>query len=257
MTARVPDEPARSAGITCDLPRPDRVLAIGAHPDDVEFACGGTIAKWAAAGAAVEFLILTDGSKGTWDAGTDPAALLLTREAEARAAAAALGVGAVNFLRVVDGELDADLTRRGQVCETIRRTRPDVVLGHDPWKRYRVHPDHRHAGWLTIEGIFAARDPHFFAAQGLDPHRPDALLLFEAEAVDHAEGVTATVDAKVDALLCHASQLRSTMGIGPDDSGAVERFRTRRHEIARELAREHGVQDRCDAVEVFKLMTEL
>ena len=78
----------------------------------------------------------------------------------------------------------------------IRLLQPEVVLGHDPWKRYRLHPDHRHAGLLACEGIVAARDPHFFPEQGLAHHRPCALLLWEADEPDHAEDVTAFVDGQ-------------------------------------------------------------
>ena len=196
-----------------------RVLAIGAHPDDIEFGCGATLAKWARAGSHVELLVLTDGSKGTWEPDQDLAALVTTRRVEQGAAAHALGAREVHFLDAVDGELEADALRREQVCGVIRAVRPDVVLGHDPWKQYRLHPDHRRAGELTIDGIVAARDPHFFPEQGLAPYRPDRLLLFEAEDVDHYEHVGGTVAAKVDALLAHRSQWRSTMGIeahGPD-----------------------------------------
>jgi LmbE family N-acetylglucosaminyl deacetylase len=202
-----------------DLPTPGRVLAIGAHSDDVEFGCGGTLAKWAAAGTTVHLLVLTNGSKGTWDADADLAALVATRRREQEAAAAELGVAGVEILDLPDGELFSGLAERAVVCAAIRRIGPDVVLGHDPWKRYRLHPDHRHAGWLVLDGVVAARDHHFFPDQGLPPHRPDLVLLFEAEEVDHVERIDGQIDAKVRALLCHRSQWRSTMRI---DAGAPE-----------------------------------
>jgi len=203
---------------TFDLATPTRVLAIGAHPDDIEFGCGATLAKWARAGVHVELAVLTDGSKGTWDPQSDLATLVATRQAEQRAAAGVLGAGDVHFLGAVDGELDADAPMRERVCRLLRAVQPDVVVGHDPWKQYRLHPDHHHAGQLAIDGIVAARDPHFFPGAG-SPHRPDHLLLFEAQVVDHVEIVgDADVTNKVDALLCHHSQWRSTMGI--DDAGA-------------------------------------
>jgi LmbE family N-acetylglucosaminyl deacetylase len=200
-----------------NLATPTRVLAIGAHPDDIEFGCGATLAKWARAGVHVELAVLTDGSKGTWDPQSDLAALVTTRQREQRAAAAVLGAREVHFLGAVDGELDADRPMRERVCAVLRAVRPDVVLGHDPWKQYRLHPDHHRAGQLVIDGIVAARDPHFFPEAGA-PHRPDHLLLFEAQVVDHVETVgDADVTAKVDALLCHRSQWISTMGI--DEAG--------------------------------------
>jgi LmbE family N-acetylglucosaminyl deacetylase len=199
-----------------NLPTPARVLAIGAHSDDVEFGCGGTLAKWAAAGATVHLLVLTDGSKGTWDPDADLAALVATRRREQEAAAGELGLAGVEMLDLPDGELLSGLAERALVTAAIRRIRPDVVLGHDPWKRYRLHPDHRHAGWLLLDGVVAARDHHFFPDQGLPPHRPSRLVLFEAEEVDHLEQVGDQLDAKVRALLCHHSQWRSTMGIDPE-----------------------------------------
>jgi LmbE family N-acetylglucosaminyl deacetylase len=205
--------------LTVDLPVPVRVLAIGAHPDDIEFGCGATLAKWSAAGAEVHLLVLTDGAKGTWDPDADPIALAAARVAEQADAAARLGATAVHHAGYVDGELENGPDQRRAVSAVIRTTRPDVVLTHDPWKRYRLHPDHRNAGFLVLDAVVAARDPHFFPEQGLAPHRPDRLLLFEAEDVDHYEHVGGTVAAKVDALLAHRSQWRSTMGIeesGPD-----------------------------------------
>lgn len=196
-----------------NLAIPDVALAIGAHPDDIEFGCGATLAKWAAAGASVHLLILTDGSKGTWDAAEDLDALVARRQHEAREAAQALGASSVRFLGLSDGELESGARERALVCEVLRQVRPDVVLGHDPWKRYRLHPDHRHAGWLTLDGIVAARDPQFFPGLGGPHHRPNTLLLFEAEVPDHIERIDAYLVEKVDALLAHRSQWRSTMKI--------------------------------------------
>ena len=206
---------------------PARALAIGAHPDDVEFGCGGTLAKWAAAGCAIHHLVCTDGSKGSWDPAEDRARLVASRQEEQRAASRALGgQGEVVFLGWPDGELEAGLRQRWEVAYWIRVLRPDVVLGHDPWKRYRLHPDHRNAGLLAVEGIVAARDPHFFPEQQVEPWRPSALLLWEADEPDHTEELAPDmVDAKFRALMEHRSQLRSTMDItDPADEAQVERF---------------------------------
>lgn len=206
-----------------DLPVPTRALAVGAHPDDIEFGAGATLAKWAAAGCEVSFAICTDGSKGTWDPDADLAALVATRQEEARAAALALGGSAdVVFLGRVDGELENDRATRSELARAIRQLRPDVLLGHDPWKRYRLHPDHRAGGFLVTDALVAARDPHFFPEHGIAHHRPSALLLFEADEPDHAEAVDHThLAAKVAALEAHRSQYESTMFIsspGPDDA---------------------------------------
>lgn len=212
------------------LPVPARALAVGAHPDDVEFGAGATLARWAAAGCEVSLVICTDGSKGTWDPEADLSALVATRQDEARAAAAALGAtGEVVFLGQVDGELENDRPTRSALAKAIRRLRPDVLLGHDPWKRYRLHPDHRAAGFLTTDALVAARDPHFFPEHGIAHHRPDALLLFEADEPDHAEPVAeADLAAKLSALESHRSQYESTMFITDDPARAAdeqERFR--------------------------------
>ena len=213
-----------SAMISTNLAVPKRALAIGAHPDDIEFGCGATLAKWAEAGTVVHFLVLTDGSKGTWDPTRDRAELVATRRREQHDATNVIGAAAPEFGDQIDGELESDLATRAAVCRTIRETRPDVVLGHDPWKRYRIHPDHRHAGLLAIEAIVAARDPLFFADQGVAPHRPSTALLFEAEVVDHVECVEPRhVDARIAALLAHASQWESTMNIAGEDDAARRR----------------------------------
>ncbi len=123
--------------VSVDLPVPDVALAVAAHPDDVEFGCGATLAKWAADGCRIHHLILTDGSKGTWAADDDVAALVARRRREQREAADVLAGGTggdVTFLDWADGELEAGMEQRRQVCQVIRRTRPDVVLGHDPWR---------------------------------------------------------------------------------------------------------------------------
>jgi LmbE family N-acetylglucosaminyl deacetylase len=210
-----------------DRPAPARALAIGAHPDDVEFGCGGTLAKWSDGGAEVHIAVLTDGSKGTWDAGADLADLVATRQREQQSAADRLGASALHWGGAVDGELEVSRAGVARVCELVRRIRPDVVLTHDPWRRFRVHPDHHAAGLLVVEGVVAARDPHFFTDQGLPPHRPEDLLLFETEAVDHVEGITGFVTVKVEALLAHRSQWRSTMRIADDPEVETARFARR------------------------------
>jgi LmbE family N-acetylglucosaminyl deacetylase len=239
--------------VTVDLPVPERVLAVGAHPDDIEFGCGATLAKWADSGAQVTLCVCTDGAKGTWEPDADLGALVARREEEQRDAAAELGAVGVEFLRFVDGELRDDLPGRGALCAVIRKVRPDVVLGHDPWRPYRLHPDHRQAGHLAIGAIVAARDPHFFPELGLAPHRPATLLCFEPARVDHVESVPGHVDRKIAALLRHRSQWRSTMGIDdrPDDQRS--RFVRDLHDEARAAALHAGLR----AAEAFARVDDL
>ncbi len=238
-----------------DLPVPGAALAIVAHPDDAEFQCGGTLAKWAAGGCVINHLVLTDGSKGTWDAHVDTEALIEQRRQEQMDAASQLGSrGKVVMLGHVDGELQPTLHVRDQVAYWIRALKPDVILAHDPWKRYRLHPDHRNAGWLALDGLVAARDPHFFPHHDVGVHRPDAVLLFEAEEPDHVEDVSGFVDTKVRALMAHRSQFVTTHAIPDDDDGsAAEAFRQR--VLAR--AAQVGVAAGVPAGEAFKALTEL
>ncbi|MFM8626176.1 MAG: PIG-L deacetylase family protein [Actinomycetota bacterium] len=257
MSANDPGQPPLTApGHTSNHPAPSVALAIGAHPDDVEFGCGGTLAKWAAAGTVVHHLVCTDGSKGTWNPDADTAALVRQREEEQRAAAAALGAtGTVTFLGHVDGDLVHSREVVDAIALAIRRIKPDVVLSHDPWKRYRLHPDHRNTGLNVCDAIVAARDPHFLRHHmrdhGVTHHRPSALMLWEADEPNHVEDVGAWVDVKLAALERHASQFESTMK-ATDDAG-MEVFRQRMRTRMAELGTPHGLA----AAEIFHLMTRL
>jgi LmbE family N-acetylglucosaminyl deacetylase len=213
----------RFGPVTTNLEIPERALAIGAHPDDIEIGCGGTLAKWAAAGCTIHHLVLTDGSKGTWDPTRDVASLVATRQEEQREAARRLGGGAVGFLGRPDGELRNTIREQWEVSRWIRQVAPDVVLGHDPWRRYRLHPDHRNAGFVVTDALVAARDPLFFTDQELPPHRPAALLLFEADVANHVEDVAGFEERKIHALLAHESQYETTLGIDePVRTGRVD-----------------------------------
>lgn len=262
--------------MTIDLLTPTAALVIAAHPDDAEFGAGATLAKWASAGCVVHHLVLTDGSKGTWDPNEDLAALVGRRREEQRAAAAALGAtGEVRFADQVDGELRADDATRRIVVAAIRELRPTVVLGHDPWKRYRLHPDHRAAGWLAVDAVVAARDPHFFREQlvdGLTHHRPSALLLFEADEANHAEPADPpSISAKLSALEAHESQLETTHFYAldetlddPADSTSGQTGADARHSLLagfrdrerRKLA-VAGAAFGLEAAEVFHLIDDL
>ena len=244
-----------TAEVTSDLETPSVALAIGAHPDDVEFGCGGTLAKWAAAGCRIHHLVCTDGSKGSWDPEQDRAELIRLRQQEQREASSLLGGdGRVTFLGYVDGELEAGMVARSRVAYEIRRVKPDVVLAHDPWKRYRLHPDHRNAGFLAVDGVVAARDPHFFPEQDQPPHRPRRMLLWEADTPDHLEDISGFEDQKLRALLAHRSQFESTMRIADDSSteqvqAFSDRLRTRYKAAGSPLG--------LAAAEAFKLIPDI
>ncbi len=164
----------------------------------------------------------------------------------------------VLFLERVDGELENGVDERRAVAKVIRLVRPTVLLSHDPWRRYRLHPDHRAAGFLTLDALVAARDHHFFTELGLRPHRPESLLLWEADLPNHLEDASGFEVVKIDALLSHRSQLESTMGIGavgssnpsgPDNPEFASKVR-------RQLA-VHGSLARYPSAEAFRLMTDL
>ncbi|MYG94034.1 MAG: PIG-L family deacetylase [Acidimicrobiia bacterium] len=235
-----------------DLAIPERALAIGAHPDDIELHAGATLAKWSALGCEVSLLVCTDGSKGTWDPQANLKELVAQRQAEQQESANRLGVGGeVIFLGWVDGELDSGAQACGQVAAHIRRLRPNVVIGHDPWRRWRLHPDHRHAGWLTTNAIVAARDPHFLPKLDLPPHRPDTLLLFEADEPDHAETTTGYDTIKTWALQAFVSQYKTTLGLPttPSDNDLAGL----KQRVAEELAQQ-GTTAGLPSAELFKLI---
>ncbi len=237
------------------LPTPDRALTIGAHPDDAEFGAGGVLAKWSEGGCEASMLVITDGSKGSWDPDADPDDLMETRRTEQLRSASVLGItGEVVMLGRVDGELEYSMELRETLCWWIRRLRPNVVITHDPWKRYMLHPDHRVTGLVATDGVVAARDHLFFPAQltgEIGKHRPDAVLYWQADEPDHREDITGFVDRKVAALLCHSSQTQTTM----DDAGASsahrERFAARITRWASEVGKPAGLA----AAEVFKIVT--
>jgi len=233
------------------LETPQRALAIGAHPDDIEFGCGGTLARWASEGAEVSLLVMTDGSKGTWDPTIPSEELTVRRASEQRDAAALLGARNVELLNHVDGELVYTMDLRAELCAWVRRFRPDVVLGHDPWKRYMLHPDHRAAGLAVVDGVVAARDHLFFPEQGLPKHRPGALLLWSADQDDHWEDISATIEQKAGALLAHSSQGESTMGDAQEGGDAAQLFIDRIHEHAANAAEETPYR----YAEAFKRLT--
>jgi LmbE family N-acetylglucosaminyl deacetylase len=195
---------------------PQRVLAIVAHPDDIEFGMAGSIAHWIDAGATVTYCIITDGAAGSNEPDTDLAELARTREAEQRAAAAALGVTDVRFLGYHDGTLEPTIALRRDLTRIIRELRPDRVVTMDPTTlfardTYINHPDHRAAGEAAVYATFpsAGSRPIFpeLLAEGLEPHNVTDLYMVLSETPDLAIDITPTFERKMAALLAHKSQL--------------------------------------------------
>jgi len=237
---------------TTNMAAPARALAICAHPDDAEFFVAGTFAKWAKAGTFCAYLVLTDGSKGSWgDISSED--LVLLRQKEQRAAAEAIGVQRVDFAGFEDGFLVNNLDTRKEVALWIREIRPTVIFAHDPWKPYRLHPDHREAGFLACDAVTAAREPSVYPDSGLPAHRPNKLFLFETNTPDHAEEISHTLEDKIVALLSHKTQYKSTMDIerdlkGKADPQGITAFQTRVHEWTQESGKPFNLPH----AEVFK-----
>lgn len=234
------------------LDPPRRVLTIGAHPDDAEFGAGATIARWADEGADVTMCIVTDGSKGSWDPTEGSADLIERRRQEQETAASVLGASRVIHLGHVDGELEYSMELRLEIGRQIRIFRPDVVLSHDPWQRYQMHPDHRATGLSAVDGVVVAREPRALTDFGEPAHRPSALLLWSADEPDHAEPITERWFAtKVESLLCHSSQAATTMGNAQRGDEERARFIERLQDWHRDAGDRFGLGP-CEA---FKRLT--
>jgi LmbE family N-acetylglucosaminyl deacetylase len=207
----------------------DSYMWVVAHPDDAEFSSAGTIARLAAMGKKVYIVQVTSGDKGTPDSSVPGHELASGREVEEINAAKVLGVEEVVFLRCTDGELVPDLALREKVVRQIRTFKPDVVVSHDPYRPYALHPDHRACGYAAIDAVYpTARDPHYFPEHlndGLEPHKTAEIWFFNAEQPDLIVDITETFDNKIASLKEHASQVG-------DGIEMAKRVRERNAEIA-------------------------
>jgi LmbE family N-acetylglucosaminyl deacetylase len=213
--------------MTDPWPSPQHILVILAHPDDPEFFCGATLAKWSRAGHKITYYLLTCGDKGFNDSTTrdmTPADLCALRRLEQRAAADVIGAAAIHFLDREDGYLVPDLSLRRDIARVIRREKPDILVTCDPQNLFAVyglnHPDHRAAGQAVLDAVFpAANNKAFFPellAEGLAPHMPREVWCSLTSQPNTVLDVTDTWDVKLAALLNHKSQI-----------GDAEKFRER------------------------------
>jgi LmbE family N-acetylglucosaminyl deacetylase len=210
---------------------PQVVLAVGAHPDDIDFGASGSLAVWAEAGARVEYLVITDGSKGTPDRSLTGGELVKIRQAEQLAAADVLGAQKAHFLEYPDGELEVTMGLKKDIARVIRQVRPDTVVLLDPTMVYSEefgfinHPDHRAAGQATLDAVFPlARDhlsfPDLYTEEKLEPHKVAHVLLMNFTKANTWIDISGTFDTKVTALLKHVSQI-------PNPDGARDMLRSR------------------------------
>jgi LmbE family N-acetylglucosaminyl deacetylase len=209
------------------------VLVVGAHPDDTEFGAGGTVAAFTAAGQAAHYIVCTDGSKGSKDRAVHPTDLVRRRQAEQRGAAEELGVSSVTFLEQVDGEMENTRDVRLRIARRIRELRPHVLITHDAWRPWMLHPDHRAAGFAVTDAFVAARD-HLYLPElleeGLEPWSVPELWLWGTLQPDYWVDTSATIARKLAALRHHESQIS-------DFAALEERLR----QGARETGEPHGM----------------
>jgi LmbE family N-acetylglucosaminyl deacetylase len=205
----MPERPPDTDGI-------QRVLIVVAHPDDCDFGCAATTARWTDAGVEVAYCIVTDGQAGGHDRSVPRERMAGIRRAEQTAAAEVVGVHDITFLGYPDGELTVTHGLRRDITRVIRQKRPDRVLTQSPersWARlFASHPDHLAAAEAAICAVYPdARNPfahlELLEREGLEPHTvPELWLMGVPERVNVWTDVTATADRKLEALRCHRSQ---------------------------------------------------
>jgi LmbE family N-acetylglucosaminyl deacetylase len=194
---------------------PKRAMAIVAHPDDIEFSCAGTLARWAKHGCLTSYVLCTSGEVGIAEPGMTKEKATEIREKEQRKAAEIAGAHEVVFLRHPDGLLKPTLELRKELVREIRRFRPEVVITGDPtivWRseRYINHPDHRAAATAALDAIFpAAGQPNLFEelkGEGLSAHKPRKVYVTAWDEGDYLVNIDETIELKLAALSSHASQ---------------------------------------------------
>lgn len=188
-----------------------RALVIVAHPDDAEFLCAGTVARWCSEGWEVNYLLVTSGDMGSRDPEMTRERLQVVREKEQRAAAKVLGVRECVFLRYPDGFVEDTAELRGEIVREIRRLRPDVVVTWNPFRNSFTHRDHRLTGQAALDAVYPlARNPLGFPEQlqeGLEIHRVNEVLLAGTDQPDYHVDVTDFFNQKIQALRKHKSQI--------------------------------------------------
>ncbi len=216
---------------------PQNILVILVHPDDPEFFCGATLARWARAGHAITYYLLTCGDKGyndktkIEDISTDD--LCAIRHQEQEAAAQVIGAKAVQFLDRPDGYLVPDIELRREVARIIRRMKPDILVTCDPQTMFAAyglnHPDHRAAGQVVLDAVFpAAGNAAYFPellTEGYAPHMPKEVWCSLTMQPNVKLDVTDVWAIKLEAILHHKTQIA-------DVDKFLERMRSRHTEAS-------------------------
>ncbi len=225
-----------------------KIVVVLAHPDDPEFFCGGSIAKWIKMGHEVVYYLLTMGDKGSSDPCIHPADVERKRVEEQKAAAAVLGISNVNFLNYKDGYLIPDLGLRRDVTRIIRKEKPSILVSCDPTNIYPRpgavnHPDHRAVGQVVVDAVFpAAGNISYFPEllrEGYHPHMVKEVWLSVAALPNVTLDVTEEWAMKMKALFCHRSQIgdpdaflsRMLLRRTPDSSESNPRYEEKFYRI--------------------------
>ncbi|OGE64890.1 hypothetical protein A3I48_01250 [Candidatus Daviesbacteria bacterium RIFCSPLOWO2_02_FULL_36_7] len=200
------------------------ILAVGAHPDDIDIGCSGTVGKFVEEGAQVYYLVLTDGSKGSEDIKISNEELIKIRQEEQQNAADILGVKKIFFLNFVDGELENTPALRKEIIKIMRQVKPDIVICWDPTLYYDEtrnmvnHPDHRKGGEAVVDCVYPfARNTRTFPElldEGLQPHVVEELLLINFSKANYFVDISSIIDKKIKALESHKSQFRNIEEFG-------------------------------------------
>ena len=197
---------------------PKKFLVFSAHPDDVDFACAGTVAKLVREGNEIAYCILTNGEKGVHNVKQSKHAMVAMREREQRAAATVVGVEKVTFLHHADGGLENTKNVRREVTKVIREIKPDIIIAHDPGNcRFdsfgRFHRDHRIAAEIVFDAVYpAVGSDGFFpelAREGIFPHQIREMWFYGSDRPDLFFDISETIGLKIEALSRHESQIRN------------------------------------------------
>ncbi|MBI5928319.1 MAG: PIG-L family deacetylase [Chloroflexi bacterium] len=236
---------------------PKRVMVIMAHPDDIEFSCAGTMARWAKLGAKICYVLVTSGDVGIADLSLTREQARDIREVEQKAAAAKVGVEDVVFLREPDGMLVNTLDLRKRLVREIRRYKPDVVVCQDPTaffvsNTYINHPDHRAAAAAAVDAVFpAAGQPHIFQeleAEGLAAHKVKKVYVSTWREADTYVNISDTIDLKIESLFAHKSQMDEMIRQGRGKLEDIGKW-------VRDWSSERGEGKEMAYAESFKVIT--